>query len=194
MCRSGKTRLGPSNKLLAAYKYNQSLTTTMGSSSTTTMGSSSTATMGSSSTFPAFPPMLELDDLDAVTSRLIAELMLQDIAEISMKRKGKARFDAPLSDEELAFRMQRELWENTVRAVNDYAMAKSLNDAIDTDHRYLRTLSITEQAAEDDRQAALALSNGGQLPPQSDAQRLMEDPSFSDISEPYVLFSTLYPV
>ena len=147
--------------------------------------------MESSSNFSVFTPMLELDDLDAVTSKLIAELLLQDIAEIGVRRKGKARFDAPLSDEELAFSIQRELWENTVRTITDYAMAKSLNDAIDTDHRYLRTLSIAEQAAEDDREAALALSSGGQLPPQSDAQRLVEDPSFYDFSEPYVSFFIL---
>ncbi|KAG6871959.1 hypothetical protein C0995_014470 [Termitomyces sp. Mi166 len=131
-----------------------------------------------------FTPVLEPDDLDAATSRLIVQLLLQDIAEINARRKGKARVDAPLSDEELAFRMQREFWENTVRTVNDYAMAKSLNDAIDTDYRFLRALSIQEQAAEDDRRAALALSNGRQLPPQSDAQRLVENPSFSDLSEP----------
>ncbi|GLB44298.1 hypothetical protein LshimejAT787_1602280 [Lyophyllum shimeji] len=70
---------------------------------------------------------------------LIAQLTLQDIAEISRSRKGKARADAPLSDEELAL--------------------------------------------QDDRRAALALSDGGELPPPSNAQRLAEDPAFLQLTE-----------
>ncbi|KAG6867374.1 hypothetical protein C0993_003619 [Termitomyces sp. T159_Od127] len=63
-------------------------------------------------------------------------------------------------------------------------MATSLNNAIDTDHRFLGMSSITERAAEDDRRAAIALSNGEPLPPQSNAQRLVEDTSFTTLSEP----------
>lgn len=147
--------------------------------------------MESSSAFSTLTPTLELDDLDAATSKLIIELLLQDITEISARRKGKARIDAPLSDEELAFRMQHESWESTVRTINDHTMAMSLNDAIGTDHRFLSVLAITERAAEDDRRAALALSNGGELPPPSNAQRLVQDPSFSGLSESYVLLPVL---
>ncbi|KAG6910456.1 hypothetical protein DXG01_010381 [Tephrocybe rancida] len=129
---------------------------------------------------PAFEP----DELDAATARLIAQLLLQDIADISQTRKGKARADAPLSDEELAFRIQSEIWENAARTASDHAMARSLNTAIDSDYRVLRAASIAEQAAEDDRRAAEALHNGGQLPPLSDAQRLVEDPSFSALADP----------
>ncbi|KAF5378618.1 hypothetical protein D9615_007185 [Tricholomella constricta] len=123
-------------------------------------------------------------DLDFATSKLIAELTLHDIAEISSSRKGKARADAPLSDEEIAFRMQRESWENAMREMADHTMARSLNDAIESDHLFLNALSIAEQAAEDDRRAALALSDGQELPPPSNAQRLLEDPTFSELAGP----------
>ncbi|KAG6855483.1 hypothetical protein H0H87_002210 [Tephrocybe sp. NHM501043] len=136
---------------------------------------------------------VEPDALDAATSKLIAELLLEDISDISRRRKGKGRADAPLSDEELAFRMQRDIWEDTVRTVSDHAMAKSLNAAIDTDNRLLRAVSIFEQAAGDDRRAAQALSNGEPLPPLSKAQRLVEDPTFSELAKSYALHSCRLP-
>ncbi|KAG6830922.1 hypothetical protein H0H92_013850 [Tricholoma furcatifolium] len=143
--------------------------------------------MGSSSkplSTSLFNPVLDLDDLDSTTSKLIAELLIQDIADIDSRRKGKAKADAPRSDEELAFSLQRELWESTLRTVEDYIMAKSLDDAIASDHRLLRTTLIQEQAAQDDRRAALALNGGNPLPPLSDAQRLVEDANFSELAAP----------
>lgn len=140
--------------------------------------------MASSSTMrstPAFSQTADLFELDLPTTELIAELTLRDIAEISYSRKGKARADAPLSDEEIAFQMQRHDLESVIREMNDYRMAKSLNDAIGTDHRFLNALSIVEQAAADDRQAAHALSTGGDLPPASNAQRLLDDPNFLEL-------------
>ncbi|KAG6847629.1 hypothetical protein H0H93_006957 [Arthromyces matolae] len=127
------------------------------------------------------PPhhVLEFDDLDIATSRLIAKLMLEDIAEIDARHKGKARADTPLSDQELALREQRQYWENSLRLIDDHVMAKSMNDAMTTDHRFIRAVTVAEQAAQDDRRAALALSNGGHLPPQSNAQRSVESKTFS---------------
>lgn len=143
--------------------------------------------MASSSTTRTSRPLnhpLDPYDLDMQTSKLIAELTLRDISEIGQSRKGKARADAPPSDEEVAFRMQCEYWENIIRDINDHLMARSLNEAIEADRPILNALSIMEQAAEDDRRAALALSGGGELPPPSEAQRLVEDPAFSQLTEP----------
>ncbi|KAF8063958.1 hypothetical protein FPV67DRAFT_1628838 [Lyophyllum atratum] len=148
--------------------------------------------MASSSTFRSARspnlPFINPHDLDVQTSMLIAQLTLQDISEISRSRKGKARADAPLSDEEVAIRMQREYGEDIVRYANDRLMARSLHDAIEVDRPILNALSIVERAAEDDHRAAVALSNGEALPPPSNAQRLVEDPAFFQLSEPWVAF------
>ncbi|KAG5642661.1 hypothetical protein DXG03_002373 [Asterophora parasitica] len=117
-------------------------------------------------------------------SDLIAELTLHDIAEIENSRKGKARADAPLSDEEIAFQLQREFWETSMREMADLNMARSLNRAIDSDQAFLNILSITERAAQDDHRAAVSLSQGQALPPLSNAQRLLEDPTFVELARP----------
>ncbi|KAG5638838.1 hypothetical protein H0H81_009609 [Sphagnurus paluster] len=120
------------------------------------------------------------------TYKLIAQLTLQDIDEIDGSRKGKARANAPLSDEQIALRMQREYFQSSIREMNDLAMAKSLHDAIERDHSLLSSLSVMEQAAQDDHNMALALSNGRPLPEKSAAQRLVEDPAFVELAQPYV--------
>ncbi|RDB18236.1 hypothetical protein Hypma_000624 [Hypsizygus marmoreus] len=143
--------------------------------------------MASSSIFPSTEALtrpFEPIDVDFETSKLIAQLTLDDIAQITGARKGKARADAPLSDEEIAFRIQCEYLESAVRTIDDHRIAKSFNEAIETDHSYLNAISILEQAAADDHQAALALSNGGVLPQPSNAQRLLEDPTFATLLEP----------
>ncbi|KAG5642660.1 hypothetical protein DXG03_002372 [Asterophora parasitica] len=121
------------------------------------------------------------------TMKLIAELALDDITEISNSRKGKGRASAPLSDEEIAFQLQRELLEVDMGELGDFTMARSLNHIIDSDRAFLNALSVAERAEKDDRRAALAVSEGNALPPLSNAQQLLlEDPTFSVLVGRYV--------
>jgi hypothetical protein len=115
------------------------------------------------------------NDLDPATSLLFARLALRDIDEIEGSRKRKARADAPLSDEELAFQLQAEDFQNHLIALEDHRLAESLSRAIESDQDFLQTLSIVELGAQDDHAAALALSRGQVLPQVSDAQRRLGD-------------------
>ena len=123
-------------------------------------------------------PFNPCDAEDLETSRLIAQLTLDDITRIDLSRKGKAREDASLTDEELAFLMQRGYWEGIMRALEDRQIAEGLAAAMEVDRSCLRVLAVVEQAAQDDRCAALALSENRPLPSVSEAQRMMEDPIF----------------
>jgi hypothetical protein len=123
-------------------------------------------------------------DVDHLTSLLIAQLSLDDINNITAARKGKNRYDAPISDEELALRLQNEFLEDSVRELEDYRIAKSFEAALETDFPFISVLAVVEQAAADDRAAALALHEGRQMPPASRYQRLVEDPTFLVPMEP----------
>lgn len=117
-------------------------------------------------------------DLDTATSTLFARLSLHDIDEIESSRKRKARADAPLTDEELAFQLQAEDFQNHLKVLEDHRFAESLANAIVSDQDFLRALSVVELGAQDDHAAALALSRGLALPPPSEAQQSLEDLSF----------------
>ncbi|KAF9468397.1 hypothetical protein BDZ94DRAFT_784579 [Collybia nuda] len=123
-------------------------------------------------------------DVDHLTSLLIAQLFLDDIDDVTSSRKGKARYDAPPTDEELAFRLQNEFLESAVRELEDYRIAKSLEVALERDFPFISAIAVMEQAAQDDREAARALSEGRPLPPASRYQQMLEDPAFSVPSEP----------
>lgn len=122
-------------------------------------------------------------DVDRLTSLLAAQLSLADINDITSSRKGKSRYDAPLTDEELAFRLQNEFLEDAVRELEDYRIARSLEVALETDFPFISAMAVMEQAASEDREAARALSEGRPLPPPSRYQRLLEDPAFLAPSE-----------
>ena len=116
-------------------------------------------------------------DLDTIS--LIARLNLDDITEVKDSRKGKQRADVPISDEEYAFHIQGELLEDSLRNIDSYRVAKSLDVALETDYPFLRAIAVVDQAAAEDHEAALALSRGEPLPSQSRAQRLLENVVFS---------------
>lgn len=118
---------------------------------------------------------LTVVDIDLETSLLIAQLTLDDISSIHESRKGKKRADAPLSDEEYALLLQSQILEDNLRVLQDHRIAKSFDRALASDASSLHIMSILEQAAVDDHQAALALSNGGALPEISRSQRSLED-------------------
>ena len=122
---------------------------------------------------------IDLFDIGLDTTLLIVQLIIDDIAKVSDTRKGKNRADAPLSGEEYAFQIQREMLESSMRTIDDHRIAKNLDAALEADVPYLTAITISEQAATEDRQAALALSRGEQLPPPSRSQRQLGDAEFS---------------
>lgn len=111
-------------------------------------------------------------DIDAATSLLIAQLALLDIEDVESSRKGKARADVPIPDEEFAFKLQGE---SLRLLLGDYAFASSVNRALQTDTDELRRLQEVEQAASDDRTAALAASRGQSLPVLTRSQQSLEN-------------------
>ncbi|KAF9218235.1 hypothetical protein BS17DRAFT_721976, partial [Gyrodon lividus] len=103
----------------------------------------------------------------------IAELVLEDIAAIEAKRKGKKRDDAPLSDEEIAFQLQALSINSFIRSLGDHQFASSIDQALETDASQLRALCTLDEAEQDDRRAAFALQRGQVLPSQTASQRMM---------------------
>ncbi|KAN0076775.1 hypothetical protein V8E55_010630 [Tylopilus felleus] len=95
---------------------------------------------------------------DTASELLVAELVLNDIAAVQVTRKGKAREDAPRSDEDIAFDLQ----------------AASIDRAIESDTRQLGRLAVLERAQLDDRRAAVAMGDGHDLPRQTLSRRMME--------------------
>ena len=122
---------------------------------------------------------IDLFDIGLDTTLLIVQLIIDDIAKVTDTRKGKNRADAPLSGEEYAFQIQREMLESSMLTIDDHRIAKNLDAALEADVPYLTAITISEQAAADDRQAAFALSRGEALPHPSHSQHLLGDAGFS---------------
>ncbi|TFK65306.1 hypothetical protein BDN72DRAFT_845698 [Pluteus cervinus] len=130
------------------------------------------------------PPEPHLyEGIDRSSTLMIAQLALEDIDAVNQTRRparrasgpsnqfNRANKPPPLSDEELAFRLQAEEMQAVSRTTHDNIYAKSIGEAMDRDREILVDLMVKEQAAEDDRNAALALHRAGVLPPMSAAQR-----------------------
>ncbi|KAJ4490741.1 hypothetical protein J3R30DRAFT_3653919 [Lentinula aciculospora] len=115
---------------------------------------------------------MELESADCLASFISSQLTLDELRDISLSRKGKARNDTPLTDEEIAFRLFEE--EN-LAVVESLRLAFSLQHAIDVDQDILAKLTVEELGAADDHRYAQALSLGQALPKKSDAQKALED-------------------
>ncbi|TFK33088.1 hypothetical protein BDQ12DRAFT_658383 [Crucibulum laeve] len=115
---------------------------------------------------------------DIETFILITQLALDDLEDFKKSRKGKGRFDMALSDEEYAMECQRQQLEGTMQALQDFKVAKSVDDALRTDRAYIRAYTVLERVADEDRRAAVALSNGQPLPAPSVLQRSVENAAF----------------
>ncbi|KAG8217946.1 hypothetical protein J3R82DRAFT_6117 [Butyriboletus roseoflavus] len=111
---------------------------------------------------------------DTASELLIAELVLNDIAAVQATRKGKAREDAPRSDEDIAFDFQAASLNTLIGVLQDHQFASSIDRAIETDAHQLGRIALQEQAERDDHRAAVALGNGHDLPQQTLLQRRME--------------------
>ncbi|KAJ2916355.1 hypothetical protein MD484_g4038, partial [Candolleomyces efflorescens] len=122
--------------------------------------------------------MTTLVDFDPETALLIAQLQLEDTLEICQGRKGKGREGQAPSDEELAFRLASEEFGSLKQLYEDYALAKSLDEAVRQDAAMLEAHRVLEEAAAADRRAAELLSRGQALPQLTAAQRRLEDRGF----------------
>ncbi|KAJ3867132.1 hypothetical protein EV359DRAFT_78854 [Lentinula novae-zelandiae] len=115
---------------------------------------------------------MELESADCLASLVSSQLTLEEIRDITFARKGKAREDNPVTDEEIAFKLFEE--ENAA-VVGSLRLAFSLQHALDVDQAILAKLSVEELGAVDDHRYAQALSLGQVLPDKSDAQKALED-------------------
>ncbi|KAJ6570874.1 hypothetical protein DFH09DRAFT_1261093 [Mycena vulgaris] len=133
---------------------------------------------GLPSSLMAFP-----HDIDSATIALISQLALDDIEEIRCSAKGKGREVSPPSDTECALRAYAEEVQDALRFVQDIELARSIDNALELDQPVLSVLSVIEDGSHDDHRYAEALQNGQVLPAQSEVQRLLEDPNFSQLSQ-----------
>lgn len=129
--------------------------------------------------------------VDYETTALVARLAIEDLENVYGRRWGKSRAGAPLSDEEYAVRLQMEQFQEWITIEEDARLANSLREASSTDAAYLEALITAEQAATEDRRAALALSRGEALPLPTNTQARLEDPAFKMHPEPPVYISFL---
>ena len=123
-------------------------------------------------------------DLDTETSTLIAELLYSDLEELTLQRKGKARHDAPRNDAEYALQIQSEQLERMLMQIQDAEIAKRMQDAMRLDQGLIEQMVLNEQAARQDREAALALSRGQRLPAPTKEQRAVEQGARMGNNEP----------
>lgn len=124
------------------------------------------------------------DDIDADTAALIAKLYLEDLEDIYRSRKGKARADAPLTDEEHATQAQQRYFEQLMAAAEDEKLARSIGTAVEMDQEYLNAFIVAEAAAVADRRAAELLSRGESLPEPNAVQARLESRNFVMHPEP----------
>jgi len=123
-------------------------------------------------------------DLDTETSTLIAELLYSDLEELTLQCKGKARHDAPRNDAEYALQIQSEQLERMLMQIQDAEIAKRMQDAMRMDQELIEQMVLNEQAARQDREAALALSRGQRLPAPTKEQRAVEQGARMGNNEP----------
>lgn len=112
-------------------------------------------------------------EFDTASELLVAELALDDIAAVQATRKGKAREDAPRSDEDIAFDLQATSLNTLVDTLQDHRFALSIDRAIEYDAPHLQRFSLINQAECDDHRVAVALGHGHELPQQTMSQRMM---------------------
>lgn len=136
--------------------------------------------------FPRHLPSFVNDAMDAETAALIAKFALDDLEEAASAGKGKSRADMPLSDEEYAYQLQSQNYQQWLTVTTDAMYAQSLDGAMATDAAFLEAAIVAEAAAAADRRVAEMLSRGEELPPQTAAQTRMEQPGFTMYPEPPV--------
>ncbi|KAF5353321.1 hypothetical protein D9756_007983 [Leucocoprinus leucothites] len=145
-----------------------------GLGSTRSIGAGATSTNASTSTLLNNDDANAFLDIDTETSTVIAELLYSDLQELASQRKGKSRYNAPLSDSEYALQLQSEHLEGMLTQMQDAEIAKRMQNAMRMDQALIEQMVLNEQVARQDHEAALALSRGEQLPGLTEEQRAIE--------------------
>ncbi|KAL6304237.1 hypothetical protein BKA93DRAFT_301530 [Sparassis latifolia] len=105
------------------------------------------------------PAAAYLDDELAI-SALVAQLTVDDIHHLRSSNKGKKSALSGPTDEEVAL----QLYEDEARALltitEDIVFARSVDSALDTDYALLEEIARAEAGAREDREMAVALSEG----------------------------------
>ena len=112
------------------------------------------------------------DELDVETAALIANLTLDNFADLMDNA------DSLPSDEAIAYLQQCEQFDQWLSITADVKLAKSIDEALVTDAAYLDPFVTAEDAAVEDRIAAELLSRGEALPVPKSCQTRLEDPNF----------------
>ncbi|KAI0315167.1 hypothetical protein OF83DRAFT_1133184 [Amylostereum chailletii] len=113
----------------------------------------------------------DMADDDLASLLLIAQLELKDVKALQQAQKGKGRAGSSPNDAVLALEVHLLSLEEFSSAVSDVVLARSFSRALQTDQDIIGILSSVDQAENDDRAAALALSRGEPLPPATQSQR-----------------------
>lgn len=104
--------------------------------------------------------------MDEETARLVFQLQLQDLQEISSTSKGKQRADK-VSDFEVAVQCYKEDLETSTTFVSDRHMCMSIARAVLRDGEVINELQSQDEQAAADRGLALQSENGDILPPRN---------------------------
>lgn len=107
-----------------------------------------------------------LSTLDQQTADLILQLQLEDTEVYFSSAKGKGR-EGEVSDETLAFEMQRQEIETMSLFCTDNRMARSMGSAVVSDGQLLLDSWFLEDTAARDREIAHQLNRGIETPSRS---------------------------
>lgn len=114
----------------------------------------------------------------------MARLSIVDIEKIIQEQPESKSARINLTDAEFALKLQAEEFLSVAQRSEDFALANSLSRAADADRVLLEKMLLEDQAANDDRAAALALYRTGVMPSPSDAQRTLERRRREEVDNP----------
>ena len=120
---------------------------------------------------PDTPPEIMNDHTDL---NAIASLLLEDVGEVKAHRKDKGREDAPPTDDVVAFDLFADELRSLVLVIQDERLARSMVEAVSTDHALIEEMGQNDARTLEDRSIAIRISRGEdiyRLPSRSVIQR-----------------------
>ena len=89
---------------------------------------------------------------------LAYKIILDDLQQLQLSRKGKSKEGTELTDEECAFEIMEEGLRLTLLSLSDQRVARSIDSAVVADADCIEAIVESESQAARDRQYALSLS------------------------------------
>ena len=90
----------------------------------------------------------------------IASLLLEDVGEVKALRKDKGREDAPPTDDVVAFDLFADELKSLLLVIQDERLARSMVDAVNTDHALIEELERIDARVLEDRSIAIRMQRG----------------------------------